>query len=72
MFAARSRPAGFVENEFTRYPPPRFHCVLLDAGTPDTRLCEPRESGHFGHVEEADVFAAVLGFVHDQEKENQE
>ncbi|MEW2516458.1 hypothetical protein [Streptomyces sp. NPDC046870] len=40
-------------------------------GIPDTRLCEPRENGHFGQAEEADVSAALLGFVHDQKKENQ-
>ncbi|MEU7962613.1 alpha/beta hydrolase [Streptomyces sp. NPDC049097] len=35
------------------------------AGPADSRLCELRASGHFGHVEEADEFtAAVLDFVH--------
>lgn len=26
---------------------------------PDARLCELRESGHFGHIEKADGFAAA-------------
>lgn len=40
----------------------------LQTGIPGARLCELRESGHFGHLEEADEFAAaVLDFVHDNE-----
>ncbi|MFD3581583.1 alpha/beta fold hydrolase [Streptomyces sp. NPDC058683] len=43
--------------------PPRF-AYEMHAGMPDARLCELRDSGHFGHIEEADAFtAAVLDFV---------
>lgn len=49
--------------------PPRF-AYELDAGIPNTRLCELRRSGHFGHIEEAEAFtAAVLKYVNDT-KEN--
>lgn len=35
---------------------------------PDARLCELRKSGHFGHIEKADGFAAAgQDFVHTQE-----
>ncbi|MEV5477919.1 alpha/beta fold hydrolase [Streptomyces sp. NPDC059687] len=53
-----------------------FICPLgfayeMDAGLADSRLCELRESGHFGHVEEADEFnAAVMDFVHTTGKGN--
>lgn len=50
--------------------PPRF-AYELQAGMPDARLRELRESGHFGHIEEADEFAAaVLAFVDDQKRGN--
>jgi proline iminopeptidase len=40
----------------------------MHAGMPNARLCELRESGHFGHIEEAGEFtAAVLDFVDRQE-----
>jgi proline iminopeptidase len=43
----------------------------MHAALPDARLCELRESGHFGHVEQAEEFAAaVLDFVRDQETGN--
>ena len=36
----------------------------LHAGIPGSELVVPEDSGHFGHVEEPDVFArAVAGFV---------
>jgi pimeloyl-ACP methyl ester carboxylesterase len=47
--------------------PPRF-AYEMHAAIPDARLCELRDSGHFGHVEEPAVFAdAVLDFVRNQE-----
>lgn len=51
--------------------PPRF-AYEMHAGMPDARLCELRDSGHFGHIEEADAFAAaVLDFVQRQGTGNQ-
>jgi len=51
--------------------PPRF-AYEMHARIPNARLCELRESGHFGHVEEPDAFvAAVLDFVHEQEMGNE-
>ncbi|MEV7322694.1 alpha/beta hydrolase [Streptomyces sp. NPDC093970] len=48
--------------------PPRFAHALHSA-LPRARLCELRDSGHFGHIEEPDAFvAAVLDFVRDQER----
>ncbi|MYZ38560.1 MULTISPECIES: alpha/beta hydrolase [unclassified Streptomyces] len=50
--------------------PPRF-AYEMHAGMPDARLCELRDSGHFGHIEQADEFAsAVLEFIHEQEMGN--
>jgi len=50
--------------------PPRF-AYELHAGMPDARLRELRESGHFGHIEEAGEFAAaVLAFIDDPETGN--
>ncbi|SDL47026.1 proline iminopeptidase [Nonomuraea maritima] len=52
--------------------PPRL-AYELHAGMPDARLCELRESGHFGHIEQADAFAAaVLDFVREQRTGNGE
>jgi proline iminopeptidase len=43
----------------------------MHAGMPNARLCELRESGHFGHIEQADEFAsAVLDFIQDQKMGN--
>ncbi|MER6684052.1 hypothetical protein [Streptomyces olivaceoviridis] len=36
-----------------------------------TRAARVIWNGHLGQAEEADVSASVLGFVHDQKKENQ-
>ncbi|MFH8533387.1 alpha/beta fold hydrolase [Streptomyces tendae] len=48
--------------------PPRYAYELV-AGRPDSRLCELRESGHFGHIEEAAAFAdAVLRFIDDHKE----
>lgn len=50
--------------------PPRL-AYEMHAAMPDAQLCELRESGHFGHIEQADEFAsAVLDFIHDQEMGN--
>lgn len=47
--------------------PPRF-AREMHAAMPNARLSELRESGHFGHVEQPDEFAAaVLDFVHERE-----
>jgi proline iminopeptidase len=44
---------------------PRF-AYEIQAGLPDARLVELRDSGHFGHVEEPDAFAeAVVDFIYD-------
>jgi proline iminopeptidase len=51
--------------------PPRF-AHEMNAGLSNARLCELRESGHFGHIEETDEFsAAVLGFITTAVKEDQ-
>ena len=61
-------PVGSGDSDFIC--PPRF-AYELRAGMPDARLRELRESGHFGHIEEADEFAAaVLAFVDDQKTGN--
>lgn len=63
-------PALVIVGTYDFICPPRF-AYEMRAGLPDARLCELRESGHFGHVEETGEFtAAVLGFVHTAGKEN--
>lgn len=48
---------------------PRF-AYELHAGLPDSRLCELRDSGHFGHVEQPDLFSgAVLDFFREKGKQ---
>ena len=48
--------------------PTRF-AYEMRTGMPDARLSELPESGHFGHIEQPEEFtAAVLDFVHNQEK----
>ncbi|WP_405587774.1 alpha/beta fold hydrolase [Streptomyces sp. NBC_01190] len=52
--------------------PPRL-AYEMHAGLPDARLCELRDSGHFGHIEQPDEFvAAVLDLIHNREKGNPE
>ncbi|TRO55753.1 alpha/beta hydrolase [Streptomyces sp. IB201691-2A2] len=47
--------------------PPRF-AHELHAGIPDAQLSELPESGHFGHIEQPDEFAAIVSdFVNNQE-----
>ncbi|MGW3108803.1 alpha/beta fold hydrolase [Streptomyces sp. NPDC001100] len=44
----------------------------MHGGIPDAQLSEPRESGHFGHIEQPDEFAAIVSdFVNNQEMEKQ-
>lgn len=63
-------PALVVVGTYDFICPPRF-AHEIHVGMPDSRLCELRESGHFGHIEEADEFAAaVLDFVNSQERGN--
>jgi proline iminopeptidase len=63
-------PALVIVGTYDFICPPRF-AYELHAGMPDARLRELRESGHFGHIEEADEFAAaVLAFVDDQKTGN--
>jgi proline iminopeptidase len=60
-------PALVVVGSYDFICPPRF-AYEMHAGMPDARLCELRESGHFGHIEEAGAFAAaVLDFIDSQE-----
>ncbi len=57
-------PALVIVGTFDFICPPRFAYEMY-AGMPNARLCELRESGHFGHLEEAEHFAAaVVEFVH--------
>jgi proline iminopeptidase len=63
-------PALVIVGTYDFICPPRS-AYEMHAGLPDARLCELRESGHFGHIEETEEFAAaVLDFVHNQEMGN--
>ncbi|MDX3238744.1 alpha/beta hydrolase [Streptomyces sp. ME03-5709C] len=60
-------PALLIVGTYDFVCPPRF-AYEMHAGMPDTRLCELRESGHFGHIEQANSFAcAIVDFIHAQE-----
>ena len=63
-------PALVIVGTYDFVCPPRF-AYEMHAGMPDARLRELYESGHFGHIEEADEFAAaVKALVCDQEAGN--
>jgi proline iminopeptidase len=63
-------PALVIVGSYDFICPPRF-AYEMHAGMPAARLRELRGSGHFGHIEEADEFAAtVLAFVGDHEAVN--
>jgi proline iminopeptidase len=65
-----SAPALVIVGTHDHICPPRF-AYEIQTGIPGARLCELRRSGHFGHMEEADEFAAaVLDFVHNRETGN--
>ncbi|MFC6157423.1 alpha/beta fold hydrolase [Kribbella jiaozuonensis] len=56
-------PALVIVGSYDFICAPRF-AYGIDAGMPDVRLCELHDSGHFGHLEQTDEFAAaVLDFV---------
>ncbi|MFG1865239.1 alpha/beta fold hydrolase [Microbispora bryophytorum] len=65
-------PALLIVGTYDFICPPRL-AYEMRAGMPDARLCELGQSGHFGHIEQADEFAsAVLDFVHDHAMGNRE
>ncbi|WP_432132817.1 alpha/beta fold hydrolase [Streptomyces tendae] len=62
-------PALVIVGTYDFICPPRF-AYEMHAEMPNARLCELRESGHFGHLEESEQFtAAVVEFVHTVEKD---
>lgn len=70
QLAAINVPALVIVGTYDFICPPRF-AYEMHAGMPDARLRELHQSGHFGHIEETDEFAAaVLAFVRDQETGN--
>ncbi|WP_438306733.1 alpha/beta fold hydrolase (plasmid) [Streptomyces sp. HUAS TT11] len=65
-------PALVIVGTYDFVCPPRF-AHEIHASIPDTRLCELRESGHFGHIEQPNEFAsAVIDFVYAHKTENGE
>lgn len=61
-------PALVIVGTYDFICPTRFAHGMRD-GMPDARLAELGRSGHFGHIEQPEEFvAAVLDFVHDNEK----
>lgn len=66
-FGAIKVPTPVIVGTYDFICPPAF-AHGTHAGIPDAQLPELRESGHFGHIEQPDDFAAIVSdFVTNQE-----